>query len=61
MTPNGQLYFETIIKEVQNDIISIWFPISSKYLQRREYTRIPSDTRKYVVVFIGSEYHIKEI
>ena len=40
MTSNGQLYFETIVKEVQNDIISIWFPITYKYLQRREYSRV---------------------
>ena len=40
MTPNGQLYFETIVKEVKENIISIWFPISYKYLQRREFSRI---------------------
>ena len=43
MTKKGQLYFETIIKEVNNDILSIWFPITYKYLQRREYSRIQSD------------------
>lgn len=43
MTPVGQLYFETIVKEVDNDVISIWFPMSSKYLQRREYSRIQTD------------------
>lgn len=40
MTDKGQLYFETIIKEVEDDIISIWFPLSYKYLQRREFSRI---------------------
>ncbi len=40
MTPNGQLYFETIVKEVENDIIFIWYPISYKYLQRREFSRV---------------------
>ncbi len=40
MTSNGQLYFETIVKEVENDVISIWFPITYKYLQRREYSRV---------------------
>lgn len=40
MTSNGQLYFETIVKDVCDDILSIWFPISYKYLQRREYSRI---------------------
>ena len=43
MTPKGQLYFETIVKEVQDDILSIWFPITFKYLQRREYSRIHID------------------
>lgn len=43
MTPNGQLYFETIVKNVENDILSIWFPITYKYLQRREFSRINSD------------------
>ena len=40
MTSKGQLYFETIIKEVNDDIISMWFPINYRYLQRREYSRI---------------------
>ena len=43
MTPSGQLYFETIVKDVKDDILSIWFPISSKYLQRREFSRIHVD------------------
>ena len=40
MTTKGQLYFESIVKEVQNDIVSVWFPITYKYLQRREYSRV---------------------
>lgn len=40
MTSKGQLYFETIVKEVKNDIVSIWFPITYKYLQRREFSRV---------------------
>lgn len=40
MTNNGQLYFETLVKDIKDDIISIWFPISYKYLQRRQYSRI---------------------
>lgn len=40
MTSKGQLYFETIVKEVRDDIVSMWFPINYKYLQRREYSRI---------------------
>ena len=40
MTSKGQLYFETIVKDVNNDILQIWYPITYKYLQRREYSRI---------------------
>lgn len=40
ITDLGQLYFETIVKEVQEDILYLWYPISSKYLQRREFVRI---------------------
>jgi len=43
MTQNGQLYFETIVKEVNDDIITLWYPINCKYLQRREYSRISVD------------------
>ena len=40
MTEKGQLYFETIVKDVKDDIISVWYPIEYKYLQRRQYTRV---------------------
>ena len=40
MTDVGQLYFETIVKEVEGDILSLWFPIDVRYLQRREFSRI---------------------
>lgn len=43
MTSNGQLYFETIVKSVDDDIVAVWFPITYKYLQRREFSRIISD------------------
>lgn len=43
MTQNGQLYFETIVKTVEDDVVSVWFPITYKYLQRREFSRITSD------------------
>ncbi len=41
MTNRGQIYFETIVKEKNEDKLTLWFPITFKYLQRREYTRIP--------------------
>ncbi len=43
MTTEGQLYFETIVKDIDDDILFIWYPMSSKYLQRREYSRIHTD------------------
>ena len=43
MTSKGQLYFETIVKEVNENKISVWFPLSFKYLQRREYSRIQTE------------------
>ena len=50
MTSKGQLYFETIVKDVQDDVISMWFPISYKYLQRREYSRITAEKTVSLVV-----------
>ncbi len=56
MTPKGQLYFETIVKEVKDNVISIWFPISYKYLQRREYSRIGIDK---IIELEATESNIK--
>ena len=53
MTAKGQLYFETIVKEVKEDIISMWFPITYKYLQRREFSRI--QTEQTVSMLIGKK------
>ena len=51
MTSKGQLYFETIVKAVNDDVISMWFPITYKYLQRREFSRI--QTNKTVSLQVG--------
>lgn len=60
MTDKGQLYFETIVKNVNDDIISMWYPISFKYLQRREYSRIKLN--KEITLNNGSkEYKAKII
>ena len=49
MTDKGQLYFETIVKDVKdNEFISMWYPINYKYLQRREYTRINLEKEVYL-------------
>lgn len=44
-TKKGQLYFETIVKDVEENILSIWFPITFKYLQRREFSRIQTNKK----------------
>lgn len=59
MTQNGQLYFETIVKDVKDDIVSMWFPINYKYLQRREYSRI--NLNKEVVLKKGRKKIIAKI
>ena len=53
MTPSGQLYFETIVKEVNGKEVSIWFPITHKFLQRREYSRIQSE-QKITLLYEGN-------
>lgn len=40
MTNNGYLYFESYIKEVQGNTVSIANPKKHRFLQRRKYTRI---------------------
>lgn len=53
MTNKGQLYFETIVKNIEDDILSIWFPISYKYLQRRQYSRV--EMEKEIVLVDNNE------
>ena len=60
MTNKGQLYFETIVKNVENDVISIWFPISYKYLQRRQYSRVEME-KDVVLVYNNSKISAKII
>ena len=59
MTSKGQLYFETIIKDIQGDILSLWFPINYRYLQRREYSRI--NVNKEVTLVKGKKKIIAKI
>ncbi len=40
LTDNGYLYFESYIKELQNNVISIANPVKHRFLQRRKFTRI---------------------
>ena len=58
MTSKGQLYFETIIKDIKDDILSLWFPINYRYLQRREYSRIHMD-KEIVLTKEGSNIDAK--
>ncbi len=40
ITPQGLLYFETHISEVNQNRVKLLYPISHKFLQRREYSRV---------------------
>ena len=40
LTDNGYLYFESYIKSLENNVISIANPVKHRFLQRRKYTRI---------------------
>lgn len=40
ITPQGLLYFETHVSDVVGNNIKILYPLSHKFLQRREYTRV---------------------
>ena len=40
LTDNGYLYFESYIKELENNVISIANPVKHRFLQRRKFTRI---------------------
>lgn len=40
LTDNGYLYFESYIKGLENNVISIANPVKHRYLQRRKFTRI---------------------
>ena len=55
MTNKGQLYFETMVKEADGDILSIWFPITYKYLQKREFSRITTENK---ITLINNEEKI---
>ena len=40
LTDNGYLYFESYIKDLQNNVVSIANPVKHRFLQRRKFTRI---------------------
>ena len=40
LTQNGYLYFESYIKEVENNVVSVANPVKHRFLQRRKFTRI---------------------
>ena len=40
LTDNGYLYFESYIKELENNVVSIANPVKHRFLQRRKFTRI---------------------
>ena len=43
-TDNGYLYFESYIKNLDNNVISIANPVKHRFLQRRKFTRIKFNT-----------------
>lgn len=40
LTDNGYLYFESYIKELENNVVTIANPVKHRFLQRRKFTRI---------------------
>jgi len=40
LTDNGYLYFESYIKEIQGNVVTIANPKKHRFLQRRKFTRI---------------------
>ena len=40
MTENGYLHFESYIKELENNVITIANPVKHRFLQRRKFTRV---------------------
>lgn len=40
LTENGYLYFESYIKDLVNNVVSVANPVKHRFLQRRKYTRI---------------------
>lgn len=40
LTDNGYLYFESYIKDLTNNVITIANPVKHRFLQRRKFTRI---------------------
>lgn len=40
LTDNGYLYFESYIKDIVEDVLTIANPIKHRFLQRRKFTRI---------------------
>lgn len=55
ITDMGLLYFETIVKEIQGRVLRLWAPPTYKFLQRREYTRVPINKDLVLVSQTGEE------
>ncbi len=54
-TDNGYLYFESYIKTLENNVITIANPVKHRFLQRRKFTRI-----KYLenlILSCGEKHH----
>ena len=40
LTDNGYLYFESYIKNIENNVVTISTPVKHRFLQRRKFTRV---------------------
>lgn len=40
LTDNGYLYFESYIKNIENNVVTISNPVKHRFLQRRKFTRV---------------------
>ncbi len=60
-TPHGTLYFKSHAMEVENDELFIANPISHKFLQRRQFTRVQLLTDTTMTDEEGNTYSISTI
>ena len=60
LTDNGYLYFESYIKDLQNNVISIANPVKHRFLQRRKFTRIKFN-EDLALTFEDKSYSVRSL
>lgn len=60
LTDNGYLYFESYIKSLENNVISIANPVKHRFLQRRKFTRIKF-IEELELVFNDASYKVRTL